>query len=294
MTEGDFLLGMAASSRARAAAAKEITPESVLLERIAVMPPAGELHRSAAGFDLIAEMKLRSPALGALQTSTDAGTDARIDAYADGGAAAISVLTEPTRFDGELAHLRQASARLAARGPRSIPAMRKDFLVGPYQVLEARAAGAGGVLLIVRMLSYDELEALLDTALAQGLFVLLEAFDEQDIDVAVRLLEPRRARARTSTGAERLLLGVNCRDLVTLKVIPDRFVTLAPRLPTWIARVAESGVLSASDAAAAAAVGYDLALVGGALMTHPTPQRLVEDMLQAARAACGAREQRCS
>lgn len=294
MTESGFLAGMAASSRARAIAAKEITPESVLLEQIARLPPPAPLTLSAGGFDLIAEMKLRSPALGALQTKADAGADARIDAYADGGAAAISVLTEPTRFDGELAHLRQASARLAARGPRSIPAMRKDFLVDPYQVLEARAAGAGGVLLIVRMLSYDELEALLDTALAQGLFVLLEAFDEQDIDVAVRLLEPRRARARTSTGAERLLLGVNCRDLVTLKVIPDRFATLAPRLPTWIARVAESGVLSAADAAAAAAVGYDLALVGGALMTHPTPQRLVEDMLQAGRAAWGAREQRCS
>jgi len=285
---------MAASSRARVVAAKEITPASVLLERIAMLPPATELRLASAGFDLIAEMKLRSPALGTLQTSADAGADARIDAYADGGAAAISVLTEPTRFDGALEHLQQAAVRLRARGHRAVPAMRKDFLVDPYQVLEARAAGAGGVLLIVRMLSRDELASLLEVALAQGLFVLLEAFDERDIDSAVALLEPHRAKARTSTGAERLLLGVNCRDLVTLKVIPDRFATLAPHLPPWIARVAESGVLSAADAAGAATAGYDLALVGGALMTHPTPQRLVEEMLQAARAACGARERRCS
>ncbi|MFZ9479248.1 MAG: indole-3-glycerol phosphate synthase TrpC [Steroidobacteraceae bacterium] len=289
MTAGDFLAGMAASSRARAAAAKEITPESALLEQIATMPPAAELRLSTGGFDLIAEMKLRSPALGALQGSTDAGAEVRIDAYADGGAAAISVLTEPLRFDGALEHLQHAAARLGARGPAAIPAMRKDFLVEPYQVLEARAAGAGGVLLIVRMLSRDQLELLLDVALAQGLFVLLEAFDERDIDAAMALLEPRRANMYTPTGGLRLLLGVNCRDLVSLQVIPDRFAALAPCLPTWIARVAESGVLSAADASAAAAAGYDLALVGGALMTHPTPQRLVEDMLQAGRAAHGQR-----
>ena len=289
MTESDFLAGMAASSRARATAAKEITPESVLLEQISRLPPPAPLTLSAEGFDLIAEMKLRSPALGALQTKADAGADARIDAYADGGAAAISVLTEPTRFDGELVHLQHATTRLEARGSRRIPAMRKDFLVDPYQILEARAAGAGGVLLIVRMLSRTQLEALLDVALAQGLFVLLEAFDERDIDEAIALLEPRRAKACMPSGAQRLLLGVNCRDLVTLKVIPDLFATLAPHLPTWIARVAESGVLSAADAAAAVATGYDLALVGGALMTHPTPQRLVEQMLQAGRTTRGQR-----
>ncbi|MBU3672008.1 MAG: indole-3-glycerol-phosphate synthase TrpC [Sinobacteraceae bacterium] len=289
MKSGDFLAGMAESSRLRVAFAKEITPESVLRERIATRPAAVELRLSSAGFDLIAEMKLRSPALGALQASTDFAAEARIDAYADGGAAAISVLTEPTRFDGALDHLQQAAARLEARGPRAVPAMRKDFLVDPYQVLEARAAGAGGVLLIVRMLSRDELEALLEVALAQGLFVLLEAFDEHDIEAAIALLEPRQADMHTRNGGLRLLLGVNCRDLVSLKVIPDRFVTLAPYLPGWIARVAESGVLSAADAAAAAAAGYDLALVGGALMTHPTPQHLVEDMLQSGRTARGHR-----
>jgi indole-3-glycerol phosphate synthase len=277
---------MAASSHARAKAAKEITPESVLLERIKAMPPAAELRLSTGGFDLIAEMKLRSPALGALQGSTDVAAEARIDAYADGGSAAISVLTEPTRFDGALEHLQHAAARLGTRGSSAIPAMRKDFLVDPYQVLEARAAGAGGVLLIVRMLSRDQLESLLEVALAQGLFVLLEAFDERDIETAIALLEPRQADTHTRTGGLRLLLGVNCRDLVSLQVIPDRFAALAPCLPTWIA---ESGVLSAADASAAASAGYDLALVGGALMTHPRPQRLVEDMLQAGRAARGQR-----
>jgi indole-3-glycerol phosphate synthase len=135
------------------------------------------------------------------------------------------------------------------------------------------------------MLSRDQLQSLLEVALAQGLFVLLEAFDERDIEAAIALLEPRQADTHTRTGGLRLLLGVNCRDLVSLQVIPDRFAALAPCLPTWIARVAESGVLSAADASAAASAGYDLALVGGALMTHPRPQRLVEDMLQAGRAA---------
>ena len=123
----------------------------------------------------------------------------RVAAYARAGAAAVSVLTEPTRFDGILEHLREAAAVLA---PLGVPAMRKDFLVDPYQVLEARAAGAGGVLLIVRMLSRDRLAELLEAAAEQGLFVLLEAFDARDLDVAAASCSTRRLR-----GAAPVLIG---------------------------------------------------------------------------------------
>jgi indole-3-glycerol phosphate synthase len=227
----------------------------------------------SGGFDLIAELKLRSPAAGRLK-GPDEDVAARVETYALAGAAAVSVLTEPTRFDGSLAHL-QAAAR--ALLPLAVPAMRKDFLVDPYQVIEARAAGAGGVLAIVRMLSMAELEALIQQARALELFVLLEAFDEQDLE---RLEEVLRR-----LGAEGLLAGVNARDLQTLQVVPSRLERLAQRLPRGIPRVAESGVGSAEDARRVAEAGYDLALVGSALMSDSDPAALAGAMLRAARAA---------
>ncbi|MEN9527385.1 MAG: hypothetical protein RLY56_1336, partial [Pseudomonadota bacterium] len=153
----DFLATMAAGSRRRVEAAKAQVAETELLASLADLPPPPALQLSERGFDVIAEMKLRSPALGQLRSAMDDSADARIRAYVQGGAAAISVLTEPDRFDGSLDHLRAASAlRVVQQSEdgrrRRVPTMRKDFLVDPYQVLEARAAGAGGVLLIVRML----------------------------------------------------------------------------------------------------------------------------------------------
>lgn len=292
MSAGDFLAGMAASSRVRADAARAALPETELRARIADLPPAPRLRLSPGGFDLIAELKLRSPAVGALRDARDEDVTRRVLSYADAGAAAVSVLTEPSRFDGGLPHLRETAAALV---PHGVPAMRKDFLVDPYQVLEARAAGAGGVLLILRMLPRAALEALLDTALEQGLFVLLEAFDDEDIALAERLLAPRRTRAADVAGAdagESLLLGINCRDLVTLQVVPGRLEEMADRLPAWIARVAESGVATPEDAARLAARGYDMALVGSALMTGGAPRELAGAMLAAARGALGHRARR--
>jgi indole-3-glycerol phosphate synthase len=245
------------------------------LAKAAPEPPA--LVASAGGFDLIAEVKLRSPAAGLLK-SFDEDVGARVAGYATAGAAAISVLTEPSRFDGSMAHLEVAAKALA---PLRVPAMRKDFLVDPYQVIEARAAGAGGVLIILRMLPREVLESLIEQALALNLFALLEAFDEEDIELAHALVE-RHGRAR-------LLVGVNCRDLVTLKVVPGRLESLARLLPTAIPRVAESGVGSVEDAARVAAVGYELALVGSALMTAADPHALVGGMLAAGRIAGKAR-----
>jgi indole-3-glycerol phosphate synthase len=273
----DFLAGMAASSRARCAAAERALPRPELLRRALATTPAPRLTFSS-GFDLIAEVKLRSPAVGQLKAG-DENVAARVGGYAAAGAAAVSVLTEPTRFDGSMQHLELAVQALAGR----IPAMRKDFLVDPYQVIEARAAGAGGVLVILRMLERTAIEALLATAAELELFVLLEAFGEEDIELAHALTRDHAARAGAA-GAP-LLVGLNCRDLVTLQVVPGRLEQLAARLPADVPRVAESGVASAADAARVAAAGYDLALVGSALMQAADPLALVGDMLRVARTA---------
>ena len=288
MSAGDFLADMATSSRDRTEVARARVPASELRARLRDLPPAPRLRLSPQGFDLIAEMKLRSPAVGALGDARHEDVTQRVLAYADAGAAAVSVLTEPSRFDGDLVHLAQAAAALA---PHGIPAMRKDFLVDPYQVLEARAAGAGGVLLILRMLPCAALEALMDAALEHGLFVLLEAFDAEDIGLAAQLLGPRRPTVGGSVG-ESLLLGINCRDLVTLQVVPGRLEEMVGQLPSWVARVAESGVATAADAARLATCGYDLALVGSALMTGGAPRELAGAMLDAARVALQHRSRR--
>ncbi len=275
---GDFLAIMRDASEERVRRARLWRSEAALRELVAGLPQPPPLRLSGQGFDLIAEVKLRSPAVGQLGVAAAEEITARVLAYAKAGAAAVSVLTEPTRFDGSMSHLEQAARALALCQP-PLPAMRKDFLVEPYQVLEARAAGAGGVLVILRMLARGPLEALVDEALAQGLFVLLEAFDEPDVDLAASLVEARRAHRA------RLLIGVNCRDLVTLQVVPGRLETLAARLPVGVARVAESGVATAADAARMAAAGYDLALVGSALMSGADPRTLAGEMLRAGRAA---------
>jgi indole-3-glycerol phosphate synthase len=269
----DFLAVMAAASRERVARASEGCPLRQLQARVKVLPPAPRLTLSPGGFDLIAEVKLRSPATGQLKgDGEDIG--ARVGLYADAGAAAISVLTEPSRFDGALAHVTQAACALQGR----IPVMRKDFLVDPYQVYEARLAGAGGVLVILRMLSRAQIEALLEAAAQLGLFALLEAFDELDLKQAAELVQAFGQRVA-------LLVGVNCRDLVTLKVVPGRLEALAALLPRSVPRVAESGVASGADAARLVAVGYNVALVGSALMQTGEPLQLARALLAAGRAA---------
>jgi indole-3-glycerol phosphate synthase len=275
---GDFLAGMAAASRARSQTAQAALPAGELRARITDLPPTPRMKFTA--FDLIAEVKRRSPATGLLKAAADEDVGARVAAYAEAGAAAVSILTEPSRFDGSLADLAAGTRALA---PLAIPAMRKDFLVDPYQVLEARVAGAGGVLAILRMLPRTELERLIDAALELDMFVLLEAFDAADIELAHALVDVRRHHAGL------LMVGVNSRDLATLKVVPGRLDELAATLPTAVRRVAESGFATPADAARAAASGYDLALVGSALMSAPDPAVLTRAMLAAARAAVETR-----
>lgn len=270
---GDFLQQMAESSRERVKIARHSVSDATLLELAQATPLPPSLQRHRDGFDLIAELKLRSPAAGQLKSGEE-DVAARVTAYAQGGAAAVSILTEPSRFDGSLSHLQTGARTLASL---HVPAMRKDFLVDPYQVIEARVAGAGGVLVILRMLPRAEVEALLERARSLGLFVLLEAFDEQDI-------EQMHALVASDRGGK-LLAGVNCRDLVTLQVVPHRLEQLVRLLPTSVPRVAESGVGSAEDARRVSAAGYDLALVGSALMQGGDPRALAAAMLKAGRAA---------
>jgi indole-3-glycerol phosphate synthase len=270
----DFLQAMARSSRERVTRARAIEGDDAIRALAHAAAPAPLLKLSPAGFDLIAEVKRRSPAVGQLDShGEDVG--ARANDYAIAGAAAISVLTEPTRFDGELSHLREVTAALKGR----VPAMRKDFLVDPYQVYEARAAGAGGVLIILRMLEPSQVAALLDAAAELQLFVLLETFDEADLNFAATLVRDYGARLK-------LLVGVNCRDLSTLQVVPGRLETLAPSLPRGVPCVAESGVESSKDAARLARAGYQLALVGSALMRAGDRIALARDLLIAGR-QCG-------
>ena len=270
----DFLNDMARSSRMRSAAAQAEAPERELRARIADLPATPVLKLGA--FDLIAEVKLRSPAVGLLKPANDGEVGARVGTYANAGAAAVSILTEPSRFDGSLADLAAGAGALA---PLDVPAMRKDFLVDAYQVLEGRLAGAGGVLAIIRMLPRKDLEQLIDAALELQMFVLLEAFDTPDIELAHALVDSRRDHHHL------LLVGVNSRDLTTLKVVPGRLDALVPQLPTAVKRVAESGVATAEDAARMAACGYDLALVGSALMSAADPALLARAMLAQGRAA---------
>lgn len=269
-----FLTEMAGSSRARVREARATRPLAALESAVRAMATPPPLRLDASGFDLIAELKLRSPAAGRL-AAADEDLAARVGAYARAGAAAVSILTEPGRFEGSLTHLAAATQVLT---PLGVPALRKDFVVDPYQLYEARAAGAGGVLIILRMLPATETAALLECARSLGLFVLLEAFDEEDIALMHELVEAHR-------GPNALLAGLNCRDLTTLEVVPARLIELSARLPRQVPRVAESGVASAEDARAVACAGYSLALVGSALMRGGDAQQLAGSLIAAGRAA---------
>ena len=274
-----FLDEMARSSAQRVRQAVMRESLAALERRARDAPHSAALRLSGRGFDVIAELKLRSPAAGVLGAASEDWLK-RVAAYAHGGAAAVSVLTEPSRFDGSLRHLHDASRVLK---PLGIPAMRKDFLLDPYQVLEARAAGAGGVLLILRMLSMSQISELLDAAAAHRMFVLLEAFDEEDLATARDVLS---LRARGGGATEDVaLIGINSRDLASLDVVPQRFEALAPLLPAGWPAVAESGVASAADAARMRRLGYRLALIGTALMTCGDPEAQLRDILAAARTA---------
>ncbi len=268
---GGFLERMAESSRRRAGEAKERLTEDELRRRVDRLPPAANLVLSPDGFDLIAEIKPRSPSEGRL-TGADFSPAALALQYAAAGAAALSVLTEPSRFGGSLELLADIAA---AAG--STPVMRKDFLVDPYQVLEARLHGASGVLLIVGMTDDENTEAMLGTALACGMFSLLEAFENAELERA------REMAGRLGAPRDKVLLGLNCRDLRTLEVDRGRFARMNPRSAGGYRMIAESGIENARQAGELAAAGWDGLLAGTALMRADDPRELAVGMLAEGR-----------
>jgi indole-3-glycerol phosphate synthase len=233
------------------------TSEADLRARLLEVPPA--LDPMAAfrrpGSSVIAEVKRRSPSRGDLAEIPDPA--ALATAYERGGAAAVSVLTEERRFGGSLADLR------AVREAVGVPVLRKDFVVEPYQLLEARAAGADLVLLIVAALPGDALEALHDHARELGLTPLVEVHDE-----------PEAERALTIGAA---LVGVNARNLKTLEVDPATFGKVAPLL-TGVVTVAESGISGRDDVRRFVGEGADVVLVGEALVRDGDPEGAVRAM----------------
>lgn len=208
---------------------------------------------------VIAEVKRRSPSKGMLRPDLDPTGLAR--AYEAGGAACLSVLTDHEYFGGSTADLR------AARGACSLPVLRKDFTVCALDVADARAMGADCVLLIAAALDDTELASFAALARDLGLDALFEVHDERELERAL------------AAGAD--MVGVNQRDLVTFEVDTRRAVSLAPRIPEGIVRVAESGIRGAADAAVLAEAGFHAVLVGESLVTSDDPAGAVRALRQA-------------
>ena len=211
------------------------------------------------GVSVIAEVKRSSPSKGALAAIADPAALAR--AYEAGGAAVISVLTEQRRFGGTLEDLG------AVRAAVDIPVLRKDFVVTSYQLWEARAYGADLVLLIVAALDQNALVSLVERAVSLGLTPLVECHTAEEVDRAV------------DAGAQ--VIGVNARDLRTLRVDRAIFTQLAPRIPDSVVKIAESGVRGPHDVLDYARVGADAVLVGESLVTGGDPRGAVADLVAA-------------
>jgi len=223
-------------------------------------PPLAALDAlRAPGVGVIAEVKRRSPSRGAL---ADIADPAKLAAtYADGGARAISVLTERRQFGGSLDDL--TAVRLAV----DIPVLRKDFIISPYQVHEARAYGADLVLLIVAALEQNVLHGLLERVESLGMTALVEVHTE--------------AEASRALQAGATVIGINARNLATFEIDREAFGRIAPGLPSGIVTVAESGVRGPSDLLAYAGAGADAVLVGEGLVTSGDPRSAVSDLVTA-------------
>ena len=238
-------------------------PASALERRAAARQPRGARFEAALAMagrvNVIAECKRRSPSRGVLAAQYDPVSIAR--KYEAGGAAAISVLTEPTFFDGALAHL------TAVREAVNLPLLRKDFVVDDYQLLEARAAGADAVLLIVAALDQPELVRLQTRAWTLDLAALVEVHDDEELARAV------------DSGAR--LIGVNNRNLRTLAVDVGASDRLAAQLPAGVVGVSESGLQTRDDLERLAAAGYRAFLIGERFMTDPDPARAIADLIGA-------------
>jgi len=252
-----YLSDLVTATRKRLEQSRGVLNEATLEQRIASQDPPKGLRAAllAETPSVIAEIKRRSPSKGPLDLGLDAAALAR--AYADGGAAAISVLTEPEAFEGSLDDLR------AARGA-GLPVLRKDFILDEFQILESRAEGADAVLLIVRAVGRD-LERLVKATSALGMDALVEVFDEADLDLALEV--------------DADLIGINHRDLETFEVHPTRTAELAPRIPEPKTVVALSGVATRREVEELVASGARSLLIGESLVTAPDPAAKLRELL---------------
>jgi indole-3-glycerol phosphate synthase len=224
-------------------------------------PFAMALRRCDGRLAVIGEIKRRSPSSGEIAAGASAvETAAR---YQGAGADALSVLTDEKFFGGSLEDLREVADRMRASAP-ALPCLRKDFMVHPIQVLEARESGASAILIIVRALDDNEIRILHAAAIAAGLAALFEVHSEDEIERAV------------SHGAE--LIGVNNRDLTAFTTDPSLSERLIPRFPEGVVAVSESGINTGADAARVRRAGAHAVLVGEALMRSADPAALVASL----------------
>lgn len=271
----DFLSTAMAQARRRTAEAARHVPLGLLASTAAA---AGEVQPFGAalregGCAVIAEIKRASPSRGPFGLVRGPAELAR--AYADGGAAAVSVLTEPEHFEGSMEDL------AAVAGAVRLPVLRKDFIIDPYQVWEARASRAAAMLLIVAALEQARLETLLRTAVEAGIDALVEVHRADEVHRAVAAWE---AVGEAAPGAGLpLILGVNARDLSTLEVDPGRFEKLRAELPDGATAVAESGVGLPEDVRRLADAGADAVLVGESCVTADDPADHVRGLVAAGR-----------
>jgi indole-3-glycerol phosphate synthase len=236
-------------------------PEADVMIAASQLQPNGKRFRAALEtpgcLNVIAECKRRSPSQGIIRSNYRPERIAV--SYQQAGARAVSVLTEPTFFDGSLEHLR------AVRRAVDLPVLRKDFIVTRYQLLEAVAAGADAVLLIVAALDDRELRSLASQAEGLGLAVLVEVHDRMELQRAV------------DAGAR--IIGVNNRNLHTLKVDLDATRMLIEEMPRDVVGVAESGLQTASDLTELGGLGYSAFLIGEVLMRNPDPGEKLKELL---------------
>lgn len=221
-------------------------------------PFAAALRRADRRLAVIAEVKRRSPSAGAIKEGASATAQAGL--YRTAGADALSILTDEKYFGGTLADLRAVTAEFAAGGARP-PCLRKDFMVHPLQVLQAREAGASAILIIVRALGDNEISSLHAAARAAGLDALFEIHDEPDLDRAV------------AAGAR--IIGVNNRDLAVFRTDLGLSERLIPKLPKNVIAVSESGIATPADAERVRAAGAHAVLVGESLMRADDPAALL-------------------
>ena len=269
MSAGTFLARIADDRRRRVAEMKLATPSHQLRARLGPAEPAGRLERAlrrggpGGALKLLCEVKRASPSQGMLNEHVDPVAMARL--FQAGGAAAISLVTEPDHFRGDLAWMD------AVRPVVSLPLLLKDFVIDPYQLLDAAARGADGVLLLAALLSATELQRLIGEARLLGLDPLAEVHTVEELHAALR--------------AGATLIGINHRNLHTFELDMSLSARLLPLIPAAVTAVAESGLSAPAELARLRATRCDAVLMGEVFATSVNPTAKLAELAMAARGA---------